>query len=83
MWNMFHEKSVQYHLRSKNLLMLPETNTVRYGDGSMLFRGSILWNYPPNVIKSRTSVCSFTKSIQVERTTTAKFVNIEDVIFIL
>ena len=25
MWNMFHEKSIQYNLQSKNLLMLPQT----------------------------------------------------------
>ena len=28
MWNKFHEKSIQYNLRSKNLLMLPQTNTI-------------------------------------------------------
>ena len=63
MWNMFHEKSVQHDLRSKNLLMLPQTNTIRYGNDSIVFRGSILWKYLPNVIKSKTSVCSFKKSI--------------------
>ena len=35
MWNMFHEKSSQYHLRSKNLSMLLQTNTFRYGNDSL------------------------------------------------
>ena len=37
MWNMFHEKSSQYDLRSKNLLMLPQTNTIRYGNDNVIF----------------------------------------------
>ena len=64
MWNMFHEKSIQYNLRSKNLLMLPQTNTIKYGNDSIVFRGSILWNYLPNEIKSQASVCTFKKCIK-------------------
>ena len=64
-WNMFHEKSIQYNLRSKNLLTLPQTNTIKYGSDSIVFRGSILWNYLPNEIESKTSVCSFKKCIKI------------------
>ena len=64
MWNMFHEQSIQYTLRSKNLLMLPQTNATKYGTDSIVFRGRILWNYLPNEIKSQTSVCSFKKCIK-------------------
>ena len=64
MWNMFHEKSIQYNLRSKNLLMLPQPNTIKYGNDSIVFRGSILWNYLPNEIKSQASVCTFKKCIK-------------------
>ena len=64
MWNMFYEKSIQYNLRSKNLLMLPQTNTIKYGNDSVVFRGSILWNYLPNEIKSQASVCTFKKCIK-------------------
>ena len=64
MWNMFHEKSIQYNLRSKNLLMLPQTNTIKHGISGIVFRGRILWNYLPNKIKSQTSVCSFKKCIK-------------------
>ena len=48
LWNMFHEKSIQYNLRSKNLLLLPQTNTIKYGNDSTVFRGSILLNCLPN-----------------------------------
>ena len=42
LWNMFHEKDNNYNLRSKNLLMLPQTKTTTYGNDSLSFRGSIL-----------------------------------------
>ena len=61
MWNMFQEKSIQYNIRSKKLFMLPQTNTIKYGNDSIVMRGSILWNYLPNDIKRQTSVCSCMK----------------------
>jgi len=64
MWNMFHEKSSQYDLRSKNLLILPQTNTIRHGNDRLIFPGSILWNYFQNDIKSKTPVCSFKKCMK-------------------
>ena len=36
-WNMFQEKSIQYNLRSKNQLMLPQTNTIKYGNDNIVF----------------------------------------------
>ena len=53
MWNMFHEKSSQYDLRSKNLLILPQTNTVRSGNDYLVFRGSILWNAVQMTLKAK------------------------------
>ena len=44
--------------------MLPQTNTINYGNDSIFFRGSILWSYRPNEIKSQTSFCSFKKYIK-------------------
>ena len=41
MWNMFYEKGTQYNLRVKNLLMLPQTNSITYGNDSIVSRGSI------------------------------------------
>ena len=57
MWDMFHGKRNQYDLRSKNLLILPKTNTIRYGNDSIVFRGSTLWNCLQNDIKS--AICCF------------------------
>ena len=53
MWNMFHDKTSRHDLRSNNLLMLPQTNTIRYGNDSFTFRGSILWNYLENEINAK------------------------------
>ena len=85
LWNIFHEKSSQYDLRPKNLLIyiflftsnyytLHEKNKLQkhyhrehaliYGNHILIFRGSILWNYLQNDIKSKTSVCSFKKCIK-------------------
>ena len=44
--------------------MLPQANNIKYGNDSVVFRGSILWNYLPNEIKIQTSVCSFKSCIK-------------------
>ena len=44
--------------------MLPQTNATRYVSDSLMFRGSILWNYHQNDTYSKTSVCSFKKCIK-------------------
>ena len=42
----------KYNLRIKDVVLLPSTKTVRYGLNSLKFRGSILWNTLPDIIKS-------------------------------
>ena len=64
LWDMFQEKENNYNLRSKNLLMLPQTKTNTYGNDSLSFRGSILWNSLTNDTKIATSVCSFKTCIK-------------------
>ena len=64
LWDMFHEKDNNYNLRSKNLLMLPQTKTTTYGNDSLSFRGSISWNSLPNDTKITASVCSFKSCIE-------------------
>ena len=39
-------------IRIKDLVQLPSTKTVRYGLNSLRFRGSMLWNTLPDMIKS-------------------------------
>ena len=34
------EKSIPCNLRSKNLLMLPQTNTIKYENDSIIFEGA-------------------------------------------
>ena len=48
----FTPKDIQYDLRTNNLLQLPKTNTLVYGNNSLSFRGSILWNTLPDTIKT-------------------------------
>ena len=48
----FTPKDIQYDLRTNNLLQLPKTNTLVYGNNSLSFRGSISWNTLPNTIKA-------------------------------
>ena len=74
---MFHEKDNDYNLRSKNLLMLPQSKTTTYGNDSLSFRGSILWNSLPNDNKTATSVCPFKSYIKdgMGRIVVVKYVN--------
>ena len=64
LWDMFQEKNIDYNLRSKNLLLLPQAKATTYGNESLFIRGSILWKSLPNDIKIATSVCCFKKSIK-------------------
>ena len=64
MWNIFQTKDVAYNLRTKNLLQLPSTNTLSYGNDSLSFRGAILWNTLSDSIKSLAINASFKRSIK-------------------
>ena len=77
LWDMFHEKDNKYNSRSKDLLMLPPTKTTTYGNDSLSFRGSILWNPLPNDKNTATSACSFKSCIKngMERIVVVKYVN--------
>ena len=48
----FTPKDIQYDLRTNILLQLPGTNTLVYGNNSLSFRGTILWNTLPGTIKA-------------------------------
>ena len=56
MGDLFVPKTIPYCLRNSGLLVLPETNTVRYGVNSLSFRGSLLWNKLPNEYKQLKSL---------------------------
>ena len=48
----FTTKDISYDLRIKNLLQIPKVKTSWYGQSSLSFRGSILWNTLSDSIKS-------------------------------
>ena len=64
MWDMFKRRETTYDLRVKDLLQLPSTKTTSYGINSILFRGSIMWNSIPDVVKNNQSIASFKKIIK-------------------
>ena len=47
-----------------DILTLPKALTTSFGTNSISFRGSILWNSTPDVIKSSNTVFSFIKNIK-------------------
>ena len=64
MREIFITKTVPYNLRDPELLVLPETNTIRYGVNSLTFRSGILWNSLPKNYKKLTSLNLFKNSLK-------------------
>ena len=64
LWEVFARKEINYNLRIKDLLALPKALTTSFGINSISFRGSILWNGTPDVIKSSNTVFAFMKNIK-------------------
>ena len=55
----FATKEIKYDLRIKNLLQVPKVRTSSYGQSSLSFRGSILWNTLSDSIKSAQNTNKF------------------------
>ena len=55
LWELFARREITYNLRIKDLALL----TMSFGINSISFRGSILWNSTPDVIKSSNAVFTF------------------------
>ena len=64
LWDLFERRPTNYNLRIKDLIQLPSTKTVRYGLNSLRFRGSMLWNTLPDMIKSAKNERQFKKRIK-------------------
>ena len=62
LWELFARKEINYNLRIKDILALPKALTTSFGINSTSFRGSILWNSRPDVIKSSNTVFAFIKN---------------------
>ena len=50
-WEFHEKKDVSYNLRIRNLCKLPQIKTQGYGQESLSFRGSILWNTLDDSVK--------------------------------
>jgi hypothetical protein len=59
--NIFEHKQVHYNLRISNLLNVP--NYCTYGLKSFLYRGSLIWNNTPDLIKNSHHLIKFKSSV--------------------
>ena len=64
LWDFFSTKKVEYNLRIKNLVKLPQIKTHTFGTHSLTFRGSILWNALSDDMKICKNVAAFKKKIK-------------------
>ena len=64
LWELFARKESNYNLRIKDILALPKALTTSFGINSISFRGSILWNSTPDVIKSSNAVFALSKTLK-------------------
>ena len=64
MWDIFQIKTSKYNLRAVNTLKLETPKTNKYGLNSIVFRGSLLWNYIPNELKKSLSLSEFKSKVR-------------------
>ena len=57
-------KDVKYNLRTRDLLQIPAANSTTFGIDSIKFRGSLLWNSIPDLIKRVSSTAIFKSNIR-------------------
>ena len=57
-------KEINYNLRIKDILSLPKALTAFFGTNSIAFKGSILRDSTPDVIKSSNTVSILVKNIK-------------------
>ena len=64
MWSFFTHKDIQYNLRKEAILGLPKTHSFYYDTNAIHFRGSLIWNNLPAVVKSSDSSFEFKNKIK-------------------
>lgn len=61
LWDLFARKEINYNLRIKDLITFPKALTTTFGENSISFWGSILWNSTPDVTNTNNTVFTFIK----------------------
>ena len=64
MWSCFTHKDMSYNLRKSPFLGLPKAHSFYYGTNAVHFRGSLIWNKLPTVVKSSDSLFEFKNRIK-------------------
>ena len=64
MWSCFSHKDMPFNLRKDPTLGLPKTHSFYYGTNAVHFRGSLIWNNLPAVVKFTNSLFEFTNKIK-------------------
>ena len=64
MWSFFTHKDIPYNLRKGPILGLPKTHSFYYGTNAIHFRGSLIWNNLPAVVKSSDSLFELKNKIK-------------------
>ena len=59
----FKNKSIPYNLRNGDICILPPAQSSHYGINSVQFRGSLLWNNLPILVKKSVSVKEFKQKL--------------------
>ena len=63
-WSYFTHKDMPYNLRKAPFLGLPKAHSCYYGTNAVHFRGSLIWNNLPAVVKSNDSLFEFKNKIK-------------------
>ena len=64
MWSYFKHKDMSYNLRKGPILGLPKTHSFYVGTNAVHFRGSVIWNNLPAVVKSSDSLFELKNKIK-------------------
>ena len=64
-WEFHEKKHVTYGLRIQNRCKLPKIKTQGYGQESLSFRGSFLWNTLDDAIKNQPTLTAVKKRMKV------------------
>ena len=64
MWLYFKYREVPYNVRRGPVLFIPPARSTIYGTNSAHFRGSLIWNKLPNLVKSSRSISEFKNVIK-------------------